>query len=97
MDDAQTASDTITMAALMRALQVALHEVGRIDPGALDRVERTALQAIKALDPSDFDYAEQADGLGEGLRLVRTVFRHARVMQDLNKPPMHPDRLPIRE
>ena len=48
MDDAQTASDTITMAALMRALQVALHEVGRIDPGALDRVERTALQAISA-------------------------------------------------
>jgi hypothetical protein len=97
MDDTQTASDTITMAALMRALQVALHEVGRHDPNALARVERTALQAIKALDPADFDYAEQADGLGEGLRLVRTVFRHARVMQDLRKPPILPDQLPIPE
>jgi hypothetical protein len=38
MDDTQTASDTITMAALMRALQVALHEVGRHDPNALGLV-----------------------------------------------------------
>ena len=78
-DNALASVDTITIASLMRALQVVIgaYHQHNPDPGALQALEREALGEIKALDTGGFAYEEQAEGLAEGLQLTRAVFRYA--------------------
>jgi hypothetical protein len=70
-------TDTIAMAALLKALQVTIDTAIR-NGADLAALEKDVIRAIKGLDASEFGYDEQADGLGEGLQLVSAMFRLAR-------------------
>ena len=78
-DDTLVSVDTITIAALMRALQVVItaYKSEVADPAALAALQEHALAEIKALDTGEFTYEEQAEGLAEGLLLAKAIFRHA--------------------
>ncbi|GGH33874.1 hypothetical protein GCM10007036_46880 [Alsobacter metallidurans] len=78
-DDTLTSVDTITIAALLRALQVVItaYNAEHADPAALQALEQRTIAEIKALDTGDFTYEEQAEGLAEGLIYARAMFRYA--------------------
>ena len=81
--ETREAVDTVTMAGLLKALQV-LHTHATARPEALPHaIERDVMVSIKQLDAGDFDYDVQAEGLAEALRLVQAVFRYARSQREI--------------
>jgi hypothetical protein len=72
-----TDSDTITVAALLKALQMALASA-EFSRSELDALETHTVRAIKSLDTDEFAYGDQAQGLTEALQLVRGMFRVVR-------------------
>ncbi|WP_460449890.1 hypothetical protein [Alsobacter sp. SYSU BS001988] len=94
-DDRFTSIDTITIAAVMRALQTVLdaYQTEQPDPRAFRDLETRVMAEIKALDTGDFEYEEQAEGLAEGLLLTRSVFRYAQQAR-LLQPTPKPDAVP---
>lgn len=78
-DDTLTSVDTITIAALLRALQVVItaYHAENPDKAALQALEQKTIAEIKALDTGDFTYEEQAEGLAEGLLFAKAMFRYA--------------------
>ncbi|PSC04836.1 hypothetical protein SLNSH_12185 [Alsobacter soli] len=88
-DEVLLSVDTITIAALMRAMQVVIHayQDANQDTEAFDRLETLALNEIKALDTGAFAYEEQAEGLAQGLLLTRSVFRYARAQAEASVDP----------
>src|SRR6476661_2500024 len=93
--DRFTSVDTITIAAVMRALQTVLDafQTEQPDPRAFRDLETRVMAEIKALDTGDFKYEEQAEGLAEGLLLTRSVFRFAQ-QERLARPVPKPDLIP---
>jgi hypothetical protein len=78
-DETRMAIDTVTIAALMKAIHTLHAELLRT-PESRSRmaaIEADVLRAIKQIDAGDFTYDIQAEGLGEALRLVRTMMRYS--------------------
>ncbi len=75
-DEYREAIDTITIAGLLKAVQV-LHARATAQPELSPRLlEKEVLQAIKQIDADEFEYDIQAEGLREALQLVSSVFRY---------------------
>jgi hypothetical protein len=82
-DEYREAVDTITIAGLLKAVQV-LHARAIISPEASPRsIEDEVLVAIKQIDADEFDYDIQAEGLKEALQLVLSVFRYTHSRREI--------------
>lgn len=82
-DEYREAVDTITIAGLLKAVQI-LHARAVLCPEASPRmIEEEVLHAIKQIDADEFDYDIQAEGLGEALQLVMSVFRYTHARREI--------------
>ncbi|MHB2167325.1 hypothetical protein [Alsobacter sp. R-9] len=86
-DDARIAVDTVTIAALMHTVHALHGELLRCPEtrARLAAIEADTLRSVKQIDAGDFDYAVQAEGIGEALRLVRTMFRYSHATEQQQK------------
>lgn len=77
--DTHTAVDTVTIAALMHTVHALHGELLRCPQtrARMAAIEADTLRSIKQIDAGEFDYDVQAEGIGEALRLVRTMFRYS--------------------
>lgn len=82
-NDTRTAVDTVTIAALMHTVHHLHGELLRCPQtrARLASIEADTLRSIKQIDAGEFDYDVQAEGLGEALRLVRTMFRYSHAQE----------------
>jgi hypothetical protein len=53
-------------------------------------IEADTLRSIKQIDAGEFDYDVQAEGLGEALRLVRTMVRYSHAQEQAEAAPIAP-------
>ncbi len=86
-EDPRLAIDTVTIAALMHTVHALHGELLRCPEtrARLAAIEAETLRSIKQIDAGDFDYAVQAEGIGEALRLVRTMFRYSHATEQQEK------------
>ena len=86
-DEKRLAIDTVTIAALMHTVHALHNELLRCPEtrGRLAAIEADTLRSIKQIDAGEFDYGIQAEGLGEALRLVRTMFRYSHATEQREK------------
>ncbi len=86
-EDARLAIDTVTIAALMHTVHALHGELLRCPEtrGRLAAIEADTLRSIKQIDAGEFDYGVQAEGIGEALRLVRTMFRYSHATEQREK------------
>ncbi len=86
-DEKRLAIDTVTIAALMHTVHALHGELLRCPDTRrrLAAIEADTLRSIKQIDAGDFDYDVQAEGIGEALRLVRTMFRYSHATEQREK------------
>jgi hypothetical protein len=87
--DTRTAVDTVTIAALMHTVHQLHGELLRCPQtrARLASIEADTLRSIKQIDAGEFDYDVQAEGIGEALRLVRTMFRYSHAQEQAEAAP----------